>query len=473
MVSAAIVAELLVSKSSLRQSSSPGGGKEGGGRNRVFVLSVSTVLVITFSLFFRNDLDAFANSTAMSSASSCDMSGSSSSTESRVSTLERSADRSMCIHARTLARMPDTLLRRSSSSLSASSSVIVPATTAAQPTSKDSSPGAGAHANTSGSLSFCENRAFSVSCFFAVAAFFLSLKATVSCNSNSSSSAATYAEVRNRAKNFPASAEAPNIPRRLPSTSNSAGFSFLASAEAGIPAARASSAADTNDRSPAGCDVRQDTYATNSRAASTRVRSRGAEDHSKATCGGIMETSVSSESSVSSVSSVPAPRTCFFSRKSIASSSSSRVLITSATVRSPRDANTNSRNRSVSRQFTRISFTASVSPSASGPCVAPPALAIPFCETGMLSSSFPPPPASGSRESRSSLCVTCHPSGWSHAPSPPFALCVSVIKRSISMRFRVYPASDRWCVALMYARSPRASLSFSGLPMPTGDHALV
>ena len=94
MVSAAIVAELLVSKSSLRQSSSPGGGKEGGGRNRVFVLSVSTVLVITFSLFFRNDLDAFANSTAMSSASSCDMSGSSSSTESRVSTLERSADRS-------------------------------------------------------------------------------------------------------------------------------------------------------------------------------------------------------------------------------------------------------------------------------------------------------------------------------------------------------------------------------------------
>jgi hypothetical protein len=40
--------------------------------------------------------------------------------------------------------------------------------------------------------------------------------------------------------------------------------------------------------------------------------------------------------------------------------------------------------------------------------------------------------------------------------------------RSISMRFSVNPASERWCVARMYARSPRASRSSSGSP-PTGD----
>ena len=40
--------------------------------------------------------------------------------------------------------------------------------------------------------------------------------------------------------------------------------------------------------------------------------------------------------------------------------------------------------------------------------------------------------------------------------------------RSISMRFSVNPASERWCVARMYASSPRASRSSSGSP-PTGD----
>ena len=111
----------------------------------------------------------------------------------------------------------------------------------------------------------------------------------------------------------------------------------------------------------------------------------------------------------------------------------------------------------MSRQLTRMSMTASVSPRAPAPCG--PRLAMPLRETGVLSGWSAPGGPTAPWDS-------AHPSGCDH--SPP-ARDWSVMRRSISIRLRVYPASERWWVARMYARRPRASRSSSGSPA-TGHH---
>ena len=155
----------------------------------------------------------------------------------------------------------------------------------------------------------------------------------------------------------------------------------------------------------------------------------------------------------------------FLSRSARSSSFSWSISVcetTSVTGRNPRSMNTISRSSSVILQLTRMSATAgdSVIAAARAGFGDPPPM--PVCNTGrsLLFPIFgalrpgPPSPIPGSS---------------SNSPSPSYAL--SAIMRSISMRFNVNPWSDRWCVARMYARSPRASRSSSGsTPSPIGHH---
>mmetsp|Transcript_3622 Transcript_3622/g.15916 ORF Transcript_3622/g.15916 Transcript_3622/m.15916 type:complete len:302 (+) Transcript_3622:2237-3142(+) len=144
-------------------------------------------------------------------------------------------------------------------------------------------------------------------------------------------------------------------------------------------------------------------------------------------------------------------------RSSASSSSCSVWLTTSVTGRSPRSMNTISRSRSVSLQLTRMSTTAgdSVAAAARAGLGGPPPM--PVCATGL--SLFLP------------SCGALRPSAGSSSNSPWPWYALSAIIRSISMRFRVKPWSERWCVARMYASKPRASRSSSGsIPGPTGHH---
>ena len=217
--------------------------------------------------------------------------------------------------------------------------------------------------------------------------------------------------VTNPEKSFGASADRPNMPRRVPSTSNSGGSKAAVISLAEIPSSYPRLAASTNARYPTGCPVSTEKNATSMSDATSLAGVRSLTHHDNATCAvGSSSYDDSADEEDASSSSVASPRSS--SPPSLLLDITSLSLNAASSPLScaiPRSLSTISRVNSVNLQFIRM--------------MASPGVGLLFPRP------FLPAPSSSDIENR----------------------------RSSSILFNVNPSSAARCVAAMYFSIPFAS----------------